>query len=184
MQYCYDHSYHRQLEGITIGLAGLFLFIILEGIYNLFQFVSIIHSVIYSGVIIFGVVFFSIASMEYLAISRKYRITEFGIIIQYPLGITVKYSWDILSEVGVCKVHYTTRGSFSYLTVIRCVVGEEKNGPSKGYGRWADSLYSTIHFNKVVVILYTEERHKEFNSICPLDVIDYRGIKRYPFDPE
>ena len=116
-------------------------------------------------------------------IRREYAISKEGITLRYPFRYTVMHSWDEISEIGICNVHYTTRGPVEYLMVIRCVIGEEKSGPAKGHGWWADSFYSAMHFRKIITILYSEERLEEFKQVCPFEIIDYRGIKRHYHDP-
>lgn len=179
MYYCYHGIQYREQEGICLGLSALFLYIFLEWAVSLVQAHSFLHGVICVFGMIFGLVFGLVMIMAYLEICRRYMVTESGIKLIYPFNYVVAHSWDEISEIGICKVHYTTRGPVEYLTAIRCVVGGEKKGPSKGHGWWADSLYSAIHFRRVITIVYSEERVEEFRKLCPFEVIDYRNIKYY-----
>ena len=184
MNYCYHFQRYRDQEGISLGLSALFFYFFIEWTCSLFRVQTFIQGIICVLGMIFGLGFGCIMVMAYLEICRKYSISEAGITLIYPLKFTVTYSWNEISDLGICKVHYTTRGPVEYLTAIRCVVGNERNGPSKGYGWWADSFYSVIHFSRIITILYSEARVEEFKKVCPLEIIDYRNIKRYYHDPE
>lgn len=184
MDYCYHYYRYREGEGISLGLAALFFYIFLDGSLSLFSAHTLAQIIIDVIIMAFGLTFACIMFFAYLEISRKYAITQTGLVLKYPFNFTVTHPWCELSEIGICKVHYTTRGPVEYLTAIRCVIGEEKNGPRKGHGWWADSFYSVIHFRKVITIIYSEDRLEAFNTVCPLEIIDYRGLRRYYHDPK
>lgn len=179
MNYCYHLYRYREQEGGSLGLSALFLYIFLEWTYALFQVQTLIQGMVCVLGMLFGLAFGCIMIMAYLEICRKYTVSETGITLKYPLKLTVHHSWNEISEIGICNVHYTTRGPVEHLTAIRCVVGVENNGPSKGYGWWADSYYSVIHFRRIITIIYSDERLEEFVRVCPLEIVDYRSIKRY-----
>lgn len=183
MQYCYNFSRYREQEWQALGLTVIFLYMFLECAYSLFRIRNLLQGIVCVGGMAFSFGFSLIMLMAYLEIYRKYSISQEGITLSYPFSITVTHTWRELSEIGICKVHYTTRGPVEYLTAIRCVIGEEKNGPKNGHGLWADSYYSIIHFRKIITIIYSEERLAEFKQVCPFEIIDYRGIKRHYHDP-
>lgn len=179
MSYCYHLYRYREQEGISLGLSALFLYIFLEWTYSLFRVQTLIQGIVCVLGMMFGLAFSCIMIMAYLEICRKYTISESGITLEYPFHFTVYHPWSEISEIGICNVHYTTRGPVEHLTAIRCVVCNEKNGPSKGHGWWADSFYGVIHFRVIITIIYSDERMIEFNRICPMEIIDYRSIKRH-----
>lgn len=125
-----------------------------------------------------------IAILTVFVTDRKYAVGSDGLKIQYPWGFCVQHSWEEFSEIGICKVRYTTRGTFHYDVVLRFVIGHEENGPSKGYGKWATDGYVIRHFRKIVTVDFTEARYQEIKMFCPLEIVDYRGIRRYFHDPE
>ena len=178
MNYCYHLNRYREQEGIGLGLSVLFWYIFIHWTYALFLAQTLIQGIICVLGMLFGFAFGCLMIMAYLEICRKYTISESGITLEYPFHFTVHHSWDEIGEIGICNVHYTTRGPVEYLTAIRCVVGNERNGPSKGQGWWADSYYSVIHFRSIITIIYSEERLEEFKSACFSKIIDYRSIKK------
>lgn len=182
MNYCYHYNRYREGEGVSLGLVALFFYIFLDGTISLFNASTWGQCIVSILIMLFGLSFSCIMGCVYLEVCRKYTITHDGLVLVYPFNFTVTHTWEDLSEIAVCKVHYTTRGPTEYMTAIRCVVGEEKNGPSKGYGWWADSLYSAIHFRKIITIIYSDERLDEFKTMCPLDIADYREMRRYLWD--
>ena len=122
--------------------------------------------------------------MNLMICLRKYAITGEGFVIQCPGCSPVVYSWDKISEVGICKVHYPNRGPFRYDLVIRIVIGEEEYGPRQGYGNWTTWFYEVRHYRNIITILYNTGCIVSLEKFCPLAITDYRGIKRYSDDPE
>ena len=115
--------------------------------------------------------------------SRKYSVTEDGVVLQYFGKIKTLYSWDSVRTIEISKINYTTRSApVSYQTVLRLVTFDEKNGPRKGYGFWATAPYTMFHWRSIITISYTEDRYQEFLDVCPEKVVDYRYIKRYWHD--
>ena len=179
MNYCYHFNRYRGQEGIGLGLSALFWYIFIYWTYALFQAQSLMQGIVCVLGMLLGLAFGCLMIMGYLEICRKYTITETGITLEYPFHVTVHHPWDEIGEIGICNVHYTTRGPIEYLTAIRCVVGNEKNGPNKGYGWWADSFYSVIHFRRIITIIFSDERLEEFKRVCPAAIIDYRNIRKH-----
>jgi hypothetical protein len=179
VQYCYHFQRYRDGEGISLGLAALFLCFFLEFAFRLVT-AQVIGQVVASLVLMaigLGVAVGMV--MCYLEICRRYSVTESGLVLEYPFRYTVIHPWETLSEIGICNVHYTARGPVEHLTAIRCVVGEEKKGPRHGYDCWAESWYSALHFRKVITILFTEERLEEFEKVCPVKIQDYRNVRKW-----
>lgn len=119
----------------------------------------------------------------YLLYSRRYLVTDAGLVVKYTFLPEILYPWGTVREIGICKIHYAPRGCH-YLTAIRCVIGEEQNGPHGGYGSWAGEFYSMRHLHNVIVIVYADYKLDEIKKYCPDKIKDYRWIKRFPHDPE
>lgn len=181
MDYCYPGYRYREGEGISLSLAAVFLYVFLDGVVSLVKTQRLIEGIVWLGMMAFALSFCCLMLMAYLEVCRKYSVTKEGFVLHYPFHFTVVHSWDELGEIGICKVHYPNRGRppLPYTIAIRCVVGEEKKGPRNGYGWWASSFYSAVHFRKIITIVYTEDRLEEFKKACPLKIIDYRGIRRF-----
>ena len=178
MQYCYHYPRYREQEWLALELTALFLYLFVNCLVSLAAIKTFMQGMIYVCCMIICLSVACFMLMAYLEIRREYAISNEGITLSYPFHFVIMHTWDELSEIGICNVHYTTRGSIEYLTVIRCVIGEENNGPAKGHGWWADSFYSAIHFRKIINIVFSEERIEEFRQICPIEIVDYRGIKQ------
>lgn len=183
MKYCFHYHSYREGEESSLGLSALFLFFCLEGIFMLLTAQSFGQGVAGMFLTVLGASLTYSMLITYLEICRKYCVSVDGITLLYPFKYTVFHPWSEISEIGICNIHYNHRNPVTYMVAIRIVIGEEKNGPSKGYGPWAESYYSARHFRTIVSILHSDERLKEFEDVCPLEIIDYRGIKRYYHDP-
>ena len=111
--------------------------------------------------------------------ARKYQIDSDGMTLRYPFGLKRRYNWHEFSEIALCKVHYAA-GSHKHTQAIRCVVGDEKNGPqfaSTSREHWSSEFYELIHFRTIISIYYSEERYMEFLEKCPCTIGDYRHLK-------
>ena len=180
MKNCYQEKQRNAGRPICLGLFIISFSAAIYGIIDALTSASITRTIILFGAALFYLAIAMLMAMNYLEISRKYELSPDGITLVYPFHYTTKYSWEEIGEVAICHMHFSTRSrDAQYQTFIRIVVGEEKNGPSKGYGVWADSLYSTTHFLQVINIVFTEEHHAEFQSTCPFEIKDYRNMKRY-----
>lgn len=179
MDYCYHLDRYRGQARICFGIAVLFLVISAVWVYTLFgaRTLSTAAQCALGAMVSLGIGILTL--MAFLEMGRKYVLSENGITLQYPFRFNAAYTWDQLSGIGICNVHYTNDDPPKYLTVIRCVVGPEKNGPGKGEGWWTSSYYSTVRFRRIITIAYTDERLEEFKKVCPLEIVDYRGIKHY-----
>lgn len=124
------------------------------------------------------------AFANYIIYTRRYGVTEKGIVIAYPFGAPIFYPWEQISDVGICKVHYPRRGAFRYEVIIRCVIGKEEKGPKQGFGNWTTTEYEALHLWNIVTIRFSALRLSEFQKMYPFGVNDYRSIKRYYWDPE
>jgi len=125
---------------------------------------------------VFSIVFFIVLLLVMCVIllwkHRKYELHEEYISVAYFTKLPKLIPWENISEVAVCRVHFSTRGGWD--TVIRIVVGHEKCGPREGYGPWSYQRYSLLHQNRIIIIDYTETKMKELADICPLPIRDYR----------
>lgn len=179
MKYCFHYHSYREGEKSSLGFAALFSFFSLEGIYMLLTAQSVGRAIAGLLLIALGLGFTWFFLISYFETCRKYAISEEGITLSYPFEYTVFHSWSEISEIGICNVHYNHRSPVTHMVAIRIVMGKEKKGPSQGYDVWADSYYSAIHFRTIITVLYSDERLEEFEDVCPLEIIDYRRIKRY-----
>lgn len=182
MDYCHNELHYREGEGISFSLTLVFLFVSLypaELLLKSLYIRNILASCICCVMMLFFWFFAAGTATCYLMDSRKYMLTDEGIVLQYFGKYQKLYSWDSVREVGICKVNYTTVGPEEYLTVLRVVTIDEKKGPQHGYGFWANGLYSQYHWRSIITISYNEYRHQAFLSLCPEKVVDYRHIKRY-----
>lgn len=183
MYYCYDNIDDRRSQQWALEFGILFGICILYCLGQIILLPRIVQKIVYLFAASIAIFFFIFSLLSYFFLARKYIVTDTSITIRYPFYIQNEYQWADIREIGICKVHYTSKG-FNYDTVLRCVVGEERNGPSKGYGFWANELYSAFHLRKVIIIRYSEYRQSELQSAYPGEIIDYRGIRRYYHDPE
>ena len=115
--------------------------------------------------------------------NRKYAVSEYGITIWSIGSRSILYPWESFRDVGICKVHYTSRLPYEYDIVIRLSRMEEPRGPRTGtYGAWATELYELFHFRKIILITFTQERLAQLAAVYPGDIADYRAIRRNAFD--
>ena len=115
---------------------------------------------------------------------RKYAVSQHGLTIKYPLLKPFLYTWDQISEVSVCNVHYTRKGALRHEMVLRIAIGPEKNGPKQGLGNWSSWEYEFFHINNVITLRYSSSRMLQLEKLCPFGVTDYRSLKRYGSIPE
>lgn len=112
---------------------------------------------------------------------RKFQITEEGLVIQDLLRKPLLHKWQKISEIGICKVHYSTKGMpYYYDTVLRCVIGEEKKGPASGFGSWQGELYEAMHMKTVISIDYDTKVLEELQR--KKAITDYRLLFKNPYD--
>ena len=123
----------------------------------------------------------SIANL--IAQNRKYAVTEHGITILSIGGRSTLYPWESFRDIGICKVHCTSRLPYEYDIVIRLSRMEEPRGPrTNTYGPWATELYELLHFRKIILITFTQERLAQLAAVYPDEIADYRSIQRNAFD--
>ena len=70
----------------------------------------------------------------FLLTMRKYSVSREGIRIQYPLCKPVFYPWEQISDIGICNVHYTTKGPLRHQVVLRIVIGPEERARRREWG--------------------------------------------------
>lgn len=104
----------------------------------------------------------------------KYKVSEEGLLVKYPLEKWELISWKEFQEVCVCYHMPPARNYEAAYVVICCVKhGEQKNV----YGRWKD--VNPLRFRSVIRMDYTEELHKEVKKNCPYKVKDLRETGTY-----
>ncbi len=124
---------------------------------------------------------FSIANL--IVQNRKYAVSEHGITIWGIGSHSIHYPWESFRDIGICKVHYTSRLPYEYDVVIRFSRMEEPRGPRTGtHGPWATEIYELLHFRKIILITFTQERLAQLTSVYPDEIADYRAIRRNAFD--
>lgn len=115
--------------------------------------------------------------------NRKYAVSEDGITIWSIDSRSILYPWESFRDVGICKVHYTSRLPYEYDIVIRLSRMEEPRGPRTGtYGAWATELYELLHFREIILITFTQERLAQLTAVYPNEIAEYRKIQRNAFD--
>ena len=115
--------------------------------------------------------------------NRKYAVSEHGITIWGIGGRSTLYPWESFRDIGICKVHYTSRLPYEYDVVIRFSRMVEPRGPRTGtYGPWATEIYELLHFRKIILITFTQERLAQLAAVYPDEIADYRAIRRNAFD--
>ena len=115
--------------------------------------------------------------------NRKYAASKHGITIWGIGGRSTLYPWESFRDIGICKVHYTSRLPYEYDIVIRLSRMEEPRGPrTNTYGPWATELYELLHFRKIILITFTQERLAQLAAVYPDEIADYRAIRRNAFD--
>ena len=115
--------------------------------------------------------------------NRKYAVSEHGITIRGIGSRSILYPWESFRDIGICKVHYTSRLPYEYDVVIRLSRMEEPRGPRTGtYGPWATELYELVHFRKIILITFTQECLAQLAAVYPDEIADYRAIRRNAFD--
>ena len=115
--------------------------------------------------------------------NRKYAVSEDGITIRGIGSRSILYPWESFRDIGICKVHYTSRLPYEYDVVIRMSRMEEPRGPSTGtYGPWATELYELLHFRKIILITFTQERLAQLAAVYPDEIADYRANQKNAFD--
>lgn len=110
--------------------------------------------------------------------SRRYRLDEDGITIDYLKKFTVKYPWSIVSHICVCDVNHAMKTDDRFDIVIRIAIGSERKGPfSEGYLSWSNKYepwrkmeYNAIHYRKIILIEYTETRLKEITQVSKREI--------------
>lgn len=182
MEPCYNdkkhlHSVHQLLIFALVGFFGAV-------IATLVGWENEIRYWIACGLVILGTGAYLVVSVLcFLITMRKYSVSREGIRIQYPLCKPVFYPWEQISDVGICNVHYNTKGPLRQQVVLRIVIGPEERGPKKGMGNWVTWGYELRHMKNVITLIYNSRRLLELEKLCPMGVSDYRHIKRIGSNP-
>ena len=131
----------------------------------------------------------SLSFFGYLVyVSRLYQATVEKFSLQ-NFKKKIMYSWDEISEISICDVHNAAKGH-SHEKVIRVVIGYEKNGPtnykcprnfSGRLERWRGLMYSFLHYKKIILIEYSEERLNQIKEVCGKEIKDYRTNSWYKY---
>lgn len=182
MEQCYNEKKHIRLswELLILALVGFFGTVIA----TLVGWKNEIRYWIACGLVILGTgAYLYVSVLCFLITMRKYSVSREGIRIQYPLCRPVFYPWEQISDVGICNVHYNTKGPLRHQVVLRIVIGPEDRGPKQGLGSWTGWGYELRHMQNVITLSYNSHRLLELEKLCPLGVADYRHIKRVGSNP-
>ena len=115
----------------------------------------------------------------FVVYSREYSVDSNGITIRYFKRYKVKYPWKDIGAVIVCDVNHAPKNADNFDLVIRLSMGIEKNGPSRSNelrvlsrnDRWRRSEYGIMHFQKVILIEYSESRLAQIQEMSQKDVV-------------
>lgn len=165
-------------------LVTLVLFILVSFVWIVFleSFRGIVLSVFILFILFwFAMLLLSIANL--IMQNRKYAISEHGITISNIGSRNSFYSWQAFRDVGICKVHYTSRLPYEYDVVIRFSLIHENTGPKSGvWGFWATEIYELLHFRQIILLTFSQERFNQLVSVYPNEISDYRTIMKNSFD--
>ena len=133
--------------------------------------------------ILFWFVMLLLSAANLIVQNRKYAVDNHGITISSFGNRRTFYPWQSFRDIGICKVHYTSRLPYDYDVVIRFSQMDESSGPKSGtWGPWATEFYDLIHFRKLLLITFTQARLDQLTAIYPDEIADYRHIKRNAFE--
>ena len=124
------------------------------------------------------ILFFRVCTLKL----REYKITDTGMYIRDFMKKSAFYEWDTMKEIAICKVHYNHRAPYQYDIVIRCVVGNERIGPSEGFGAWQSILYEAVHKKDIVCIDFDEQIQHTIENKSGKCIVDYRHLAKNAFD--
>ena len=115
---------------------------------------------------------------------RKYSVMSDGLVVKDWLRKPVLHEWQDISQIGICKIRYTSRTPYEYDIAVRCVIGQENKGPSEGYGFWQSEIYEALHIKKIVCIRYSEETLSHFQKIYPGEIMDFRCLQKNTYEKD
>ena len=115
----------------------------------------------------------------FIVSSREYLVDMNGITIRYFKRHNVKHSWKDIGTIIVCDVNHASKNPDNFDLVIRLSVGIEKGGPSRSNksmvlsrnDHWRRSEYGIIHFQKVILIEYSESRLAQIQEMSKKDIV-------------
>lgn len=174
MEYCRNIK-DRKLTWIMIAIYILCVFYYIALVHSA-QFQTKIGKILFSlGVLIFVYLGFISLVQTYI----KFCFTSEGLAIQYPFGKIHIHPWEEFREAAICKVHFATKDHSKYMVAFRFAIGDEKHGPFNATFAnefYSDDLYEAIHWNKVFIVEYSEERYEALTSVCTVPINDYRHL--------
>ena len=157
---------------ISFLIAIYFLFILPEAT---LWYEYLILSIIIIFLLYLGILTYLVYS------SRSYKIQEGELIVQDFYKRVVTYPMDKIAEISVCDIHHEKYGL--YEKVIRIAIDSEKNGPTNPkcsrhlistLEHWRGLRYSFIHYKKIILIEYTDERLAYIYQAYKREIKDYR----------
>lgn len=180
MRFCRSANY-RQLENIMMGTLLAALLMITFGFPLRINTYIPENGSIPPGVILFIVltaflyICLLILAIKHVSvviwINEKYSVSSKGLTRSSFRNNVREHLWSEFTEIAICKLHYVRGGP---ATVIRCVIGPESWGPSKGWGRWVRKAYSFKNRHRIILIDHSDEILEEFQQMCPFEIKDYR----------
>ncbi len=165
--------------------SALFLVILMVAMVAMFVWIIATEALGWFAVMLlvlfclFWLVVLYFAVINLMVRSRKFAFSEKGMTV-YGIGSGSRfYQWQSFRDIGICKVHYTSRLPYEYDIVLRFSLRDERRGPQSGvWGFWTTELYELIHFKTIIRLSFTQERLDRLRIVCPTDISDHRSIRR------
>lgn len=175
MRYCRDESVRKPYIFVTIFLSIILSMELIRGPSTRVEASGVLSTNPFYGPIIciwsLLVLSFGLLLIWQL---RKFSLSAEGISVAYFKSQVKFFRWDSITEIGICNVHFSTRGGAE--TVFRFVIGSEFRGPSHGYGNWATQSYSIRYQYRIIIIDYSDALRQELETVCPIPIRDYRHL--------
>ena len=162
---------------LMMAVAAMFVWVIATEALDCFAvMLLVLFSLFWLAMLYFAVI-------NLMVRSRKVAFSEKGMMV-YGIGSRSRfYQWQSFRDIGICKVHYTSRLPYEYDIVLRFSLRDERRGPRSGaFGFWTTELYELIHFRSIIRLTFTQERLELLRAVCPAEISDHRSIRRNVHD--
>ena len=181
MELCLNSRKNRIALSAYSSLGfGLGLFLVVLAIFCLLNYPIDALLCISSGVLLLtGCSICGLFLFLFIVLSREYLVDTGGITIRYFKRHSIKYPWKDVGTIIVCDVNHAPKNPDNFDLVIRMSVGAEKNGPSlnndpmflSSSNHWRRSEYGIIHFQKIILIEYSESRLAQIREMSQRDIV-------------
>ena len=124
-----------------MAVAAMFVWVIAtEALGSFAVMLLVLFSLFWLAMLYFAVI-------NLIVCSRKFAVNEKGMTICGIGSRSRFYPWQSFRDIGICKVHYTSRLPYEYDIVLRFSLRDARRGPQSGaWGFWTTELYELIHF--------------------------------------